>query len=137
MNTIDLISALGAEAKGVPVQSETNPRKAILVDREDSAPYYVHPEAKVRYARELWHNPTRTLILYEQAKKRTEPIATVSLSEDTRAYVYEAPALEGSVWGEVRGAAVDTFLGLAGDVVEIVRRAQDLDLSHITPDENW
>jgi hypothetical protein len=136
MANIDPIASLEAEAKDVPVQIETNRRKAIFVDREGDAPYYVHPEAKVRYARKLWRDPNLSPILYDKEGSKSKPVCSAPLSENTKAYVYDAPGLEGVLWGEVRGRAVDTFLGLAGDMGTIIRRAQDLDVSHITPDES-
>lgn len=121
----------------VPLEPERSPRKAMHVDLPDDD-FYVHPSAKLATARRLWRDVNRVESpLYNASKPQlrpTDPVQTFKLSEDTTAYIYDAPGLkDGVVWGEVRGKAIDTFLGVSDDANDLIQRARDLDLSHITP----
>jgi len=136
MANIDPIASIKAEAENTPLAPESNPRKAIKVDSSrGGAPYYVHPKAKLIYARKLWMDPDNKRILYgtDGGYAPADPAQTLALSEDTTAYIYES-SIDGVLWGEVRGAAVDTFLGMAADAAVLLDRAQSLDLNHLIPD---
>jgi hypothetical protein len=115
-----------------PFEPEKNPRKAIHMNMPDDD-YFVDPKASIRYARKLWRNAYPESPLY-QPLRGPEPVQVLKLSDDATARIYDAPGLDGVVWGEVTGAVTDTFLGLSDDPKDLIRRAQSLDLNHLIPD---
>jgi len=146
MATIDAMASLKATAEqrtkdfdGVPLEPESPDRKAIKMDGGRGVPYYVHPEAGLAFARELWNDAYPESPLYGEDDP-AERVRVANLSEEepwASVAVYRAANVatgdgEALYWGEVTGSVTDTFLGIVTDPDVLLRRAAELDLEHIS-----
>jgi hypothetical protein len=144
MATIDPMASLKATAEqrtrdfeGLPLEPETPNREPIRFSREDRT-FYIHPSASIHTARSLWDDAYPESPLYvEDRSAQYSQETRISDEEPTATVTVVAAALETSdgepiFWAEMTGSVTDTFLGLSTDPDDLLRRAAELDLEHIS-----